>query len=539
MQLSPHGDFGSTGGHFHVLDDDALDELLDVAEKDLLVALYDAWSQQPEKFVFPPMGLDTPALSQGPPSNTRIVPAMAHLRALAEANLIDLSMPPPRTRKGSAPGGNVNSTLTGRRYYAHLKARADRDEHASRSDSTQAQAFAKRQDVTLPGVDLREQLATSRQQWDFIGSQSPSGHAGPTSSPDTGQPPGGSSAQPVDFVSWCGKVLRVLLTMQESSTDVADFGVRFDALAQAIFHPSGDATTAISRTRYQALTDAHRNLKALGVIEDLVGQRVRIPRQQYDKARDQIPLWHLICGQRLDPNEERILLALNHRSEVRSDDHAYLKSVAYDDLGSDVGLGNSNAIEQLLRNLQTFGLARRSGGLGDLSASATYSGLAWETRRWVLTEDDTTAGDVMRVDPIWPGRNFPVDERLCFVLMPFKDPFTTIFEEHIKPTVEGLSLDCRKADDIYGVGPIMEDIWEQLCRSRIVIADLTGRNPNVFYEVGIAHTLGKPVIMLVQAMDDVPFDLKHHRVIPYTYTPPGARMLEMKISQTIQSILAT
>ncbi len=144
----------------------------------------------------------------------------------------------------------------------------------------------------------------------------------------------------------------------------------------------------------------------------------------------------------------------------------------------------------------------------------------------------------MMVDPIWSGRNFAVDERLCFVLMPFRKPFDEIYADHIKPTVERLPLDCRRADDIYGVRPIMEDIWEQLCRSRVVVADLTGRNPNVFYEVGIAHTLGKPVVLIAQSMDDVPFDLRHHRVIVYGYTPPGARKLEEALERTLRGVVS-
>ncbi len=73
----------------------------------------------------------------------------------------------------------------------------------------------------------------------------------------------------------------------------------------------------------------------------------------------------------------------------------------------------------------------------------------------------------------------------------------------------------------------------------MLVAELTGRNPNVLYELGIAHTLGKPVVMITQSLDDVPFDLRHHRSIPYTHTPRGAQQLEEALSKTLQGISAS
>lgn len=83
----------------------------------------------------------------------------------------------------------------------------------------------------------------------------------------------------------------------------------------------------------------------------------------------------------------------------------------------------------------------------------------------------------------------------------------------------------------------MEDIWKQTCRARFLIAELTGRNSNVFYELGIAHAVGKEVILLAQTMEDVPADLRHHRVIKYEYTPRGMNQLEDLLAKTINSIL--
>jgi hypothetical protein len=139
--------------------------------------------------------------------------------------------------------------------------------------------------------------------------------------------------------------------------------------------------------------------------------------------------------------------------------------------------------------------------------------------------------------PIFNGRNFLVNENLFFILSPFSDPFNTIFDDHIKPSIESIpNAICLRADNIYSNRPIIDDIWKSINEASIIIAELTGRNPNVFYEVGIAHTLGKKVILIAQSMDDVPFDLKHLRCIQYEYTPRGCKSLEDSLRMTIDNI---
>ena len=102
---------------------------------------------------------------------------------------------------------------------------------------------------------------------------------------------------------------------------------------------------------------------------------------------------------------------------------------------------------------------------------------------------------------------------------------------------DGLSCTLR-ADDIYDNRPIIEDIWRYTNEARMLIAELTGRNPNVFYETSIAHTVGKEVTLITQSMDDVPFDLKHLRCIVYEYTPRGMATLEQTLKNTILNVLA-
>ena len=143
---------------------------------------------------------------------------------------------------------------------------------------------------------------------------------------------------------------------------------------------------------------------------------------------------------------------------------------------------------------------------------------------------------LLQVNPVFRGRHFKIRNDLCFVLMPLHDPFTSIFEQNIKPQVEKCGLIAIKADDIHSTKPVMEDVWAYLNQATLVIADLTDSNPNVFYELGIAHTLGKEVIMIAQHITKIPFDVGHVRYINYVY-PSGIQKLETELLKTITLVL--
>lgn len=143
----------------------------------------------------------------------------------------------------------------------------------------------------------------------------------------------------------------------------------------------------------------------------------------------------------------------------------------------------------------------------------------------------------VEMNPMFRGRNFSVHGNLCFVLMPFQDEMKPVYEDHIKKVVINLGLECKRADDIFRDTAIIEDVWESINRARILIADLTGKNPNVFYEVGVAHTVGKNVILITQRIEDVPFDLLYLRHLRYEYNPRGMIVFEQRLKATILNIL--
>jgi hypothetical protein len=126
----------------------------------------------------------------------------------------------------------------------------------------------------------------------------------------------------------------------------------------------------------------------------------------------------------------------------------------------------------------------------------------------------------------------------CFIIMPFGiQDLEDLYSEFIPPVLDGCKLECARGDDIFGSNVVMEDVKAAIAMADLVIADLSGQNPNVFYEVGIAHTLGKPVLLLSQSIEDVPFDLRHRRVLPYEYTPIGCKRLIARLREHVLAML--
>lgn len=130
----------------------------------------------------------------------------------------------------------------------------------------------------------------------------------------------------------------------------------------------------------------------------------------------------------------------------------------------------------------------------------------------------------------------PIDEKLVVVMMPFGPEFEPVWEV-IQSTVYDIGLNCERADSIWDKDAIMDDIAGLLWRARIVITDYTSRNANVFYETGIAHTLGRQCIPLTQPTDELPFDLKRFRALKYETTEIGLKQLKLELGRRIRRIL--
>ena len=141
------------------------------------------------------------------------------------------------------------------------------------------------------------------------------------------------------------------------------------------------------------------------------------------------------------------------------------------------------------------------------------------------------------VDPIFRSRETRIIQNQVFVLMPFEEPWSArIWKRILKPAIESEGLAAVRADDLYG-HDIMEDIWEGILRSECVVAETTGRNPNVFYELGIAHTLGKEIVLLTQNVEDIPFDLNRYRHIIYEDHFDGYNHLKQELTGSLRELV--
>jgi hypothetical protein len=129
-----------------------------------------------------------------------------------------------------------------------------------------------------------------------------------------------------------------------------------------------------------------------------------------------------------------------------------------------------------------------------------------------------------------------IQDKLVAVMMPFTAEFDRVYDA-IKEACTANGLFCYRADDIWTNSAIMQDIFDLIFSSRIVIVDYTGRNSNVLYETGIAHTLGKTVIPITQSLDDIPFDLKPHRSLKYLPNQEGLQEMTAGLSKRIKTIL--
>lgn len=118
---------------------------------------------------------------------------------------------------------------------------------------------------------------------------------------------------------------------------------------------------------------------------------------------------------------------------------------------------------------------------------------------------------------------------LCFVLMPFAEEYKEIYDGVIKPTMNKLKIECLRADDIKTPGAIIGQIWEYIQKAEFIISDITGKNPNVFYELALCDMLWKRVILISQEKESIPFDIQHLRIIHYTQTIEGGQKLSNEI----------
>lgn len=130
----------------------------------------------------------------------------------------------------------------------------------------------------------------------------------------------------------------------------------------------------------------------------------------------------------------------------------------------------------------------------------------------------------------------PQNPRLVSVMMPFNASFRETYDA-VKRTTDYMELECLRADDIWNNSTFIQDIFDLIFCAKVVVVDFTGRNPNVMYETGIAHTLGKIVIPITQSISDIPSDLGHHRALKYLPNEQGYKDLSNDLYKRLKIIM--
>lgn len=156
-----------------------------------------------------------------------------------------------------------------------------------------------------------------------------------------------------------------------------------------------------------------------------------------------------------------------------------------------------------------------------------------KTYQYVLGEKLLSRNSLV-VKPVFSGMDYTIDPKLVFILMPFGEKWSDDTYFLLKEVCESLSLHAMRADDFMMPNNIIDDIWKGINRAGIIIADITVHNANVFYELGIAHTIGKDVILIRgEGGLKSPFDISPWRYIDYNLNPIGAKKFKENLTQIL------
>jgi hypothetical protein len=136
------------------------------------------------------------------------------------------------------------------------------------------------------------------------------------------------------------------------------------------------------------------------------------------------------------------------------------------------------------------------------------------------------------------GFNVEPQQPTAFVVMQFTDPYNELYTEVIRPLCEEFHILPLRADEMYGPRLIIADVAKQITEARLVVAEITPANPNVYYEVGYAHALNKPTILIAEKGTQLPFDVSPFRVLFYENSIAGKHRVEVGLRKHLKALEA-
>lgn len=127
----------------------------------------------------------------------------------------------------------------------------------------------------------------------------------------------------------------------------------------------------------------------------------------------------------------------------------------------------------------------------------------------------------------------------CFVIQPFNEDNNQLFEDTIKPAIEHAELEAYRVDQDPSVQVPIESIEEKIRESAMCLADITEDNPNVWYEVGYARAVERPLVLICsKTRESFPFDIQHRQVERYGSSPTAYKNLGRAITKRCRALMA-
>lgn len=217
-------------------------------------------------------------------------------------------------------------------------------------------------------------------------------------------------------------------------------------------------------------------------------------------------------------------------------------------LGDEIGkVGTITRVRQVGRNYQIdYAVDSDIPGipnakLEEMAADLDVAPFEFQRTHWAIKDVDLfkvllKRGAGKRPQPkVFRLPDGPLDEDLVSVMMPFSAEFANVYAA-LQGAATGLRMRCQRADDIWEHDTVIQDVVTLIERAKVVICDLSGRNANVFYETGVAHTLGRDVILIAQTAQDVPFDVGHIRHIRYLNNGEGLTTLANEVARRLRTL---
>lgn len=194
----------------------------------------------------------------------------------------------------------------------------------------------------------------------------------------------------------------------------------------------------------------------------------------------------------------------------------------------DIGEWEMNRTHWALKDIDLFSVL--------VDAGLITKGQIPNSPRQVNPEPQVIPNQLTVTPTVFKIPNLPMEHDLVSIMMPFDAAFNPVYSAIEKACAE-VNLRCLRADSIWEESIIMQDIFNLLIRSNIVIVDFSNKNPNVLYETGIAHTLGRQVIPISQSLDDLPFDLRHHHFLKYLPNEQGLKSMQLALTERLKTLI--